>query len=88
MLTVFDLDPNAPTVQPDMADHGASRPIPQTRTPHALRNRSGPIPCWKMLWGGGEDMHSIVADMNRWSAPWHRSIEIVACKYALVLKSK
>jgi predicted transglutaminase-like cysteine proteinase len=24
---------------------------------------------WKMLWGGGEDIASIVADVNRWSAP-------------------
>ena len=23
----------------------------------------------KMLWGGGEDIASIVADVNRWSAP-------------------
>jgi hypothetical protein len=25
--------------------------------------------CQKMLWGGGEDIASIVADVNRWSAP-------------------
>jgi hypothetical protein len=24
---------------------------------------------WKMLWGGGKDIASIVADVNRWSAP-------------------
>lgn len=24
---------------------------------------------WKMLWGGGEDIASIVADVNRWSTP-------------------
>jgi hypothetical protein len=23
----------------------------------------------EMLWGGGEDIASIVADVNRWSAP-------------------
>jgi hypothetical protein len=26
-------------------------------------------PPMKMLWGGGEDIASIVADVNRWSAP-------------------
>ena len=24
---------------------------------------------FQMLWGGGEDIASIVADVNRWSAP-------------------
>jgi transposase len=30
------------------------------------------IPWWKMLWGGGEDIASIVADVNRWSAPMQK----------------
>jgi len=26
----------------------------------------------KMLWGGGADIASIVADVNRWSTPWQK----------------
>jgi hypothetical protein len=53
-----------PVVRPSRQGQGLVAECPPTMALLALLA----FKAWKMLWGGGEDIASIVADVNRWSA--------------------
>src|SRR4029453_3460218 len=49
-------------------------PVPSRRMsascwPRVRHSDQPEVITWKMLWGGGVDIASVVADVNRWSSP-------------------